>query len=66
MDAVIAECARRKIYVLLDRHRPTSKGQTELWHGDGVSEETWIKDWVTLATRSCCISDSEMLLFVNV
>jgi len=51
MDAVVAGCARRRIWVLLDRHRPTSKGQTELWHGDGVSEAEWIEDWRTLALR---------------
>jgi endoglucanase len=37
--------------VILDRHRPTSEAQSELWYTDKVSEERWIQDWVMLAKR---------------
>ena len=37
--------------IILDRHRPTTAGQTALWNGAGVSEASEIADWKTLATR---------------
>jgi endoglucanase len=49
MDKVVEGATRRGLMVILDRHRPTSSGQSNLWYTDKVSEERWIADWVKLA-----------------
>lgn len=51
MDKVIAGAGQRGLRVILDRHRPNSRAQSELWYTSGVSEERWIADWVMLAER---------------
>lgn len=51
MDKIIAGARERGIKVILDRHRPTSAGQSPLWYTDEVSEEQWIADWRMLASR---------------
>jgi endoglucanase len=51
MDMLIQGAGERGLKVILDRHRPTSDAQSELWYTDTVSEERWIADWVMLATR---------------
>jgi len=51
LDKIIAGCRARGLRVLLDRHRPTSAGQSDLWYTAQVSEKQWIDDWVTLAKR---------------
>eukprot|EP00833_Pecoramyces_ruminatium_P002345 jgi/Orpsp1_1/1176377/evm.model.c7180000057371.1 len=51
MDAVINECGKQGLKVYLDRHRPLSGGQSELWYVPKVSEEQWIEDWQFLAKR---------------
>jgi len=51
LDYFIDRCAELGLYIILDRHRPNSSGQSELWYTSGVSEAQWISDWVTLATR---------------
>jgi endoglucanase len=51
MDVVISEAGQRSLKVILDRHRPTADGQSELWYTDHVSEAKWIQDWVMLANR---------------
>jgi endoglucanase len=51
MDQVIQRAGERGIKVILDRHRPTAAGQTELWYSDHVSEQRWIDDWVFLGSR---------------
>jgi endoglucanase len=51
MDWVVEGARRRGLKVFLDRHRPTPSAQSDLWYGDGVSEERWISDWVMLAQR---------------
>jgi endoglucanase len=51
MDMLIQGAADRGLKVILDRHRPTSAGQSELWYTDTVPEDRWIADWVMLATR---------------
>lgn len=50
-DLLISEAANRELYIILDRHRPTSAQQSELWYTPEVSEEQWIKDWTFLAER---------------
>jgi endoglucanase len=49
MDKIVDGATSRGMMVMLDRHRPTSQGQSALWYTDKVSEDTWIKDWTTLA-----------------
>lgn len=51
LDTFVAELDRRKIYVLLDHHRPDCSGQSELWYTDKYPEEQWLKDLTTLAER---------------
>jgi len=49
MDKIVKGATDRGMMVMLDRHRPTSQGQSNLWYTDKVSEERWIKDWTDLA-----------------
>ncbi|HEX7303841.1 cellulase family glycosylhydrolase [Lentzea sp.] len=51
LDKVIDYAGQKGMRVILDRHRPTSAGQTALWYTAGVPETTWINDWKTLAQR---------------
>lgn len=51
MDKVVEEAGKRKIKIILDRHRPDSGGQSELWYTSQYSEQRWIEDWVMLAQR---------------
>jgi len=51
MDRVIAGAGERGLKAILDRHRPDSQGQSELWYTPQYDEERWIGDWVMLAER---------------
>ena len=51
MDKIIAGAGERGLKVILDRHRPDSRAQSELWYTSQYSEERWIADWVMLAKR---------------
>lgn len=51
MDKVVEEAGKRNIKIILDRHRPDSGGQSELWYTAQYSEQRWIDDWVMLAQR---------------
>jgi endoglucanase len=51
MDTLIQGASERGLKVILDRHRPTSQAQSELWYTDSVSEQQWIANWVMLAQR---------------
>jgi len=51
LDTFVAELDRRRMYVLLDHHRPDCSGQSELWYTETYPESTWIKDLTTLAER---------------
>jgi endoglucanase len=51
MDALVQGASERGLKIILDRHRPTSQGQSELWYTETVSEQQWIDNWVTLAQR---------------
>ncbi|WFE39054.1 cellulase family glycosylhydrolase [Micromonospora sp. WMMD998] len=51
LDKVIDYAGSKGMRVILDRHRPTSAGQSPLWYTSGVSEATWINDWKTMAQR---------------
>jgi endoglucanase len=51
LDRFIAAARARGLKVILDRHRPDARGQSELWYTSAYDEERWIRDWVTLARR---------------
>jgi endoglucanase len=51
MDTVITRAKDAGLNVLLDRHRPGSDAQSELWYTAAYSEEVWISDWQKLAER---------------
>ncbi|WP_181373436.1 glycoside hydrolase family 5 protein, partial [Microbacterium sp. HMWF026] len=51
MDTVIARAKAYGLSVILDRHRPDSAAQSELWYTAQYSEQRWIDDWKMLATR---------------
>ena len=49
LDKVVAYAGQKGMRIILDRHRPTTAGQTALWNGGGVSEASEIADWQMLA-----------------
>ncbi|GAA3836303.1 cellulase family glycosylhydrolase [Sphaerisporangium flaviroseum] len=49
LDKVVDYAGTKGMRVILDRHRPTSAGQTALWYTAAVPESTWINDWKNLA-----------------
>ena len=51
MDAVIATARKYNMRVILDRHRPGTDAQSELWYTKKYSEKRWISDWQMLAKR---------------
>lgn len=51
LDKVIAYAGTKGLRVILDRHRPDSNGQSELWYTATTPETTWIADWKALAAR---------------
>lgn len=51
LDKVIDYLGQKGMRAILDRHRPTSAGQSPLWYTSTVSEATWINDWKSLAQR---------------
>jgi endoglucanase len=51
LDKVIAGAGQRGLKVILDRHRPNSHAQSELWYTAEYDEARWIVDWVMLAER---------------
>jgi endoglucanase len=51
LDIVIRQAAAAGLNVILDRHRPDSGSQSQLWYTDQYSEARWISDWTALATR---------------
>jgi aryl-phospho-beta-D-glucosidase BglC (GH1 family) len=51
LDTLVAKAGQRGIRILLDRHRPSKDGQSDLWYTAQVSEEQWISDWEMLARR---------------
>ncbi|WP_291037610.1 cellulase family glycosylhydrolase [Herbiconiux sp.] len=51
MDAFVQRAKAYGLNVILDRHRPGSEAQSELWYTDRFPESTWISDWQMLAQR---------------
>jgi aryl-phospho-beta-D-glucosidase BglC (GH1 family) len=51
LDKIVDYAGQIGLHIILDRHRPSANGQSELWYTDTYSEERWIADWQMLATR---------------
>jgi aryl-phospho-beta-D-glucosidase BglC (GH1 family) len=51
MDKVVESAGAHNLRVVLDRHRPDAKGQSELWYTEMYSETRWISDWQMLAAH---------------
>lgn len=51
MDKIVQGAQQRGLMVVLDQHRPTSQGQSDLWYTEQVSEQEWLNDWKMLAQR---------------
>lgn len=51
MDKLVEKAGARGMKIFLDRHRPGSGGQSNLWYTSAYSEERWISDWKMLAQR---------------
>jgi endoglucanase len=51
MDRIIAHAGRIGLKIILDRHRPDSAAQSNLWYTSDYPESRWIADWKMLATR---------------
>lgn len=51
MDKFIDAAADEGLFILLDNHRLNDDFISELWYGDGYTEQDWIDTWVMLAER---------------
>jgi endoglucanase len=51
MDKIIDYSGQIGLRIILDRHRPDSNSQSDLWYTAQYSEERWISDWKMLAER---------------
>ncbi|MGD8195911.1 cellulase family glycosylhydrolase, partial [Herbiconiux sp. P18] len=51
MDAIVQTAKSYGLNVILDRHRPDSAAQSNLWYTDRYPESAWIADWQMLAER---------------
>ncbi|AFY56617.1 endoglucanase [Rivularia sp. PCC 7116] len=51
MDLVIQEAHRQGLLILLDSHCLKDGHISEVWYGDGFTEEDWINTWILLAKR---------------
>ena len=51
LDKVVGYAGQLGMRIILDRHRPSTAGQTPLWYTASVSEASMIADWQLLARR---------------
>ena len=51
MDKIVQAAGQRGLRIILDRHRPDSNAQSELWYTSPYGEQRWIDDWKMLATH---------------
>jgi len=51
LDKVVGYAGQLGMRIILDRHRPSTAGQTPLWYTASVSEASMIADWQLLAKR---------------
>jgi len=49
LDKVVDYAGQKGMRIILDRHRPSTAGQTALWYTSSVSEASEIADWQMLA-----------------
>ncbi len=57
LDKVVNEFSNQGIYILLDSHRPDCNAQSDLWYTGSYSENQWIADLKTLASRYANVSN---------
>src|SRR5450759_5204758 len=51
LDKVVGYAGQLGMRIILERHRPSTAGQTPLWYTASVSEASMIADWQMLAKR---------------
>jgi endoglucanase len=51
LDKLVDGATARGLRIVLDRHRPDSGAQSELWYTAQYSEQRWLSDWTMLAQR---------------
>ena len=51
MDLIVEEARKQGLLILLDSHCLKDGRISELWYGDGFTEEDWINTWTLLAKR---------------
>ncbi len=51
MDLIIQEASRQGLLILLDNHCLKDGHISEVWYGDGFTEDDWINSWTLLAKR---------------
>ena len=51
LDRVVSYAGKIGLRIVLDRHRPESAAQSQLWYITGYTEDRWISDWKMLAAR---------------
>ena len=51
MDLIIQEAGKQGLLILLDSHCLKDGHISEVWYGDGFTEEDWIDTWTLLAKR---------------
>jgi endoglucanase len=51
MDVIVRRAEAHGLSIILDRHRPSSAGQSALWYTARYPERVWIADWRMLAKR---------------
>ncbi|MGB3656088.1 MAG: glycoside hydrolase family 5 protein [Rivularia sp. (in: cyanobacteria)] len=51
MDLIIQEARKQGLLILLDSHCLKDGHISQLWYGDGFTEEDWIDTWTLLAKR---------------
>ena len=51
LDKVVDYAGQKGMRIFLDRHRPTTAGQSALWYTSAVPESTWIANMQMLAKR---------------
>src|SRR3954453_21312405 len=52
MDEIVAEAGRQDLLVILDNHSTADDSfQSDLWYGNGFTEDDWVAGWRQLARR---------------
>jgi endoglucanase len=51
MDKIVAYAGQIGLRIILDRHCPSTAGQSALWYTPAYPAQRWISDWQMLASR---------------